>query len=67
MVPRKIGMRNRHRNERAGAQRRKSARTNTVTENADVFSAFIPENGGCYTGGEQTGKANHREAFASQR
>jgi hypothetical protein len=35
-----------------GAQRRKSTQSNTVTENADIFSAFMPENDGSDNGGD---------------
>ena len=43
-------LRNRHWDERARAQRRKSTQSNTVAENADIFSAFMPEKEGSGNG-----------------
>jgi hypothetical protein len=33
-----------------GTQRRKSTQSNTVTENADIFSAFMPKKDGTDSG-----------------
>ena len=53
--------------ERARAQRRESTQSNTVAENAGIFSAFVPENDGSHNGGDHASRANHRDASASQR
>src|SRR5712692_4106906 len=56
-----------HWNERARTHRRKSPLTNTVTENGNIFSAFMPEEYRREDDGQICGDAGHRRASASQR